>query len=296
MLKHHKSLLIGVCLLLVLPLAACTNKNKTKPNKINVVTSVNFYSDVAKKVGGNHVKVQSIINSNVDPHDFEPTINDSKKVNEANVVIDNGVGYDDWMNNILASANTKHIKNITVATLLHASDGSNEHLWYNPATMPKLADKLAQVYSKQDPKHERQYEANAKQYQKDWQPIQKLLNTIKQNSHDASVAVSEPVFNYSLQAMGYKVIDPDFANSVDKGVDPSVQDISQLQNQIKHHQITFFVNNTQSYDPVVTNMVKLAKQNHIPIVNVTETQPKGKTYLQWMTDEYQQVLKIQQKQ
>lgn len=294
LLKHAKIILFGLVLLLSLSLTACTNQNsRPKQNKIKVVSSVNFYKDVAQQVGGNHVQVSSIINSNVDPHDFEPTINDSKKVDQANVVIENGLGYDDWMTKILNSTNINKLNVINVQKLLHKHNGDNEHLWYNPKTMPKLAKQLADSYAKQDPSHRKQYQINAQIYQKKWQPINNLISQIKQHSQHKLVAVSEPVFNYSLQAMGYRISDSAFANSVDKGVDPSVHDISKLQNQIKHHQIAFFVNNTQASDPVVSNMVKLAKQNQIPIVNVTETQPQNKTYLQWIEAEYQQVLKIE---
>lgn len=104
---------------MLIPLSACNKNSNTKPNKINVVSSVNFYGDVAKQVGGKHVKVASIINSNVDPHDFEPTINDAKKVDKADVVIANGICYDDWMTNLIKNSNDKKQTDIDVGTLMH---------------------------------------------------------------------------------------------------------------------------------------------------------------------------------
>ncbi|MFT9287641.1 MAG: metal ABC transporter substrate-binding protein, partial [Liquorilactobacillus nagelii] len=54
--------------------------------------------------------------------------------------------------------------------------------------------------------------------------------------------------------------------------------------------------NTQATDKTVGNLVKLAKQNNVPVLQVTETMPKGKNYKQWMMSQYQQLEKIQQQE
>lgn len=292
--KNKKKLITAAaCCLMLIPLSACNKNSNTKPNKINVVSSVNFYGDVAKQVGGKHVKVASIINSNVDPHDFEPTINDAKKVDKADVVIANGICYDDWMTNLIKNSNDKKQTDIDVGTLMHKKNGDNEHIWYDPQTMDKLANKLAAVYSKKRPQDKKLYYHNANFYRQKWSKTTALIKQIKKYSHGKYVAVSEPVFDYSLISMGYKISDNGFANAIEKGVDPSATDITHLQSYITHHKIAFFVNNIQASDPVVAGMVDLAKKNHVPIVNVSETKPPHKNYIQWMTGQYRQVLHAQ---
>ena len=108
------------------------------------------------------------------------------------------------------------------------------------------------------------------------------------------MAVSEPVFDYALNNLGYRVMDQHFEKAVEDGSDPSPKDINEIQQAIKNHQIAFFVNNSQASDSVVKNLVKLAHQNNVPVLNVTETKPKGKTYTQWMIDQYKALAKIQQ--
>lgn len=120
-----------------------------------------------------------------------------------------------------------------------------------------------------------------------------MISEIKENSDNKPVDVSEPVFDYALADMGYKVNNQHFSESVEKGTDPSPSDIKSMQDDIKNRKIAFFVENTQATDKVVANLVKLCKEHNVPVVKVTETLPKDKNYHQWMKSQYQQVLDIQ---
>lgn len=266
---------------------------------IRVVTGMNFYGEVAKQVAGAHGKVTSFIdNPSVDPHDYQPGTKQAQEVGRANVVIENGLGYDSWMNKLVKSSSSNDVRVINVSKLAGKRDGDNEHLWYQPAAVKKLANDLATQFGQIDPKHKADYQRNARKYLASLKPLDQEIAKIKRqvNPTNNRVAVSEPVFDYALTNLGYQVMDKHFAKAVEDGSDPSPSDISELQNAIRNHQIAFFVNNSQSSNSVVKNMVKLARQNNVPVLNVTETKPKGKTYVQWMTDQYEALAKIQQAQ
>ena len=83
--------------------------------------------------------------------------------------------------------------------------------------------------------------------------------------------------------------------AIEDGNDPSPKDIQQLQQDIQEHRIAFFVNNKQSQSKTIDNLVALAKENHVPVLNVTESQPNGKTYRQWMLGQYRQLYRILQR-
>lgn len=104
--------------------------------------------------------------------------------------------------------------------------------------------------------------------------------------------MSELVFDYALKAVGFTVADTDFEKDTENGVDPSPATIKKLQKNIKEHDISLFVFNKQVDSKVVNNLVKLAKKNDIPILPVTETLPKEKTYKSWMLSQYKQLHKI----
>lgn len=291
--KKHLGIWIFVLAIAVVIfiLTGCSSRSQqTQSGKINVVSSLDFYGEAAKEVLGDHGHVTTLINSpSVDPHDFEPTTNDAKLVTKANVTIANGLGYDDWMKR-LTSSGSSQTKNIMVGEdVMHKKDGDNEHIWYNPQTMDKLVAKLAATYSQLDPQHKSQYYANAHKYQQKLKKITQLISRVKQKVSGKKVDVSEPVFDYGLEALDVKINDQHFENAIEKGVDPAPADIKCIQEDINRKRIAFFVDNKQVSSPTVTELVNLAKQKGVPVLKVTETLPKGQTYIQWMTSQYQQL-------
>lgn len=278
---------------ILLIITGCSSKTNNPKKSINVTTSLNFYGEVAKDVLGNHGSVTSIINSpNVDPHDFEPKSSDAKDISKTNIMVYNGLGYDSWAENL--TSNNKNIKNINVGKLMNKSSSDNPHIWYNIDTMKKLAYKLAKQFGQLQPQNKKAFEQNAKNYVKKLQPVEHKIDNIKKSKINKPVAVSEPVFDYSLDKLGYSVADKSFEEAIEKGNDPAPADIRQLQNDIKNHKLAFFVVNKQVNSKIVTNLTNLAKNNHLRIVYVTETKPENmKNYIKWMDSQYDEVLKIQ---
>ena len=286
--KLRNFLLFASALLACFSFSSLKNTVQAASDQINVVSTLDFYGEVADAVLGDHGNVTSLItSSSVDPHDFEPTTKTAKTVAKADLVIYNGAGYDDWVTKL----NPK--KTLSVASLMNVKDGDNEHVWYDPETMSKLADRLVTEFSKLQPENKATFKKNAAKYKKSLTKLTTLLDKIKKNSNNQKVAVSEPVFDYSLQKMGYKISNTHFAQATEEGSDPSYSDIRKLQNDIKNKKIAFFVQNTQSDSSVIKNIVKLCKKYGVPVVKVTETLPKGKTYVTWLQSEYQAVLKAQ---
>lgn len=298
----HFGRIIGLTLLAAIAaivMTACGTKkagpSTTSSKPIHVAASVDFYGQVAQAVLGDHGTVSSIINSpSVDPHDFEPTTKDGQTVSKANVVLANGIGYDNWMTKLAKSnGNGKQTVVKVGENVLDKHVGDNEHVWYQPATMPKLANYLADKFGKIAPKYKKDYQRNAQRYIKTLQPLQTEIDQLKAKSNGQKVDVSEPVFDYALDALGYQRNNHKFELAVENGTDPSPKEIRSMETDIKQHKIAFFVNNSQASDKTVSAMVALAKKNQVPVLNVTETLPKGKTYEAWMMDQYQALAKIQ---
>lgn len=268
------------------------NDQKDK-DQIQVVASVDFYGEAAKAVLGNHGKVTSIIdNPNLDPHDYEPTAKVAKNVAKSDLVLYNGIGYDSWMKKLAKNGKVKQVR--VGEDILNKKDGDNPHLWYSTKTMPAVANYLAEEFGKIEPSHKKEFEANAKKYIASLKPIQTTVDELKANSDNKLADVSEPVFDYSLQELGYRKNNNHFSKSVEDGTDPSPKDIKAMQDDIKSKKISFFVQNTQATDKTVDSLVSLAKENDVPVLKVTETMPKGQNYKQWMLSQYNQLKKIQE--
>lgn len=281
---------------LVLVLAMTTKANQQRSSRpIRVVTSLNFYGEAAEKVAGKYGSVESIIdNDSVDPHDYQPGTQQAKQVSAANLVITNGLGYDQWLNQLIVAAHP-NVHQINVATQVAGKKaGDNEHVWYQPGVMAKLTRQLAQEYSRIDPQHAEYYHDNARAYVKQLDQIeQQVAQLQQQQSGSRLVDVSEPVFDYALTGLGYRINDAHFEKAVEDGDDPSPKDIQEIRDDIMHHRIAFFVVNQQSEDRIVTNLVNLAKRHGVPVLKVTEEKPNGQTYVNWMLDQYRQLERIQ---
>jgi zinc/manganese transport system substrate-binding protein len=209
-------------------------------------------------------------------------------VADAQVVVYTGIGYDDWMAKFLQADSQNKLTVAVGSDLLGKTAGDNPHVWYNPSSMQLLAHKLADDYSQLDPDNAQEYQNRANDYSASLAPLLNRVSGLRQ-LNSVTIDVSEPVFNYMAEALNIDVNDPEFAKAVEEGNDPSAMDMATVQNDIKNKNIKFFVYNTQTDMPTVANMVKLAEDNGVPVVRVTETEPTGKNYMQWMNDQLDQV-------
>ena len=278
--------------LLAVVLSGCSN-NKKESSGIKIVTTTNVYSDIAQNIVGKYGTAIAIIQkSSVDPHDFEPTTADAKNLSSANIVVSNGLGYDEWMNKLASSVDKKPL--LVGEDLMGLKKGDNPHIWHNLSMPTKYVNYLVKRLSKLDKKHAKYFKKNGQEYLAKINKIKKLAQSID-GKNKKPVFVSEPVFDYALQEAGYKIGDKDFEEAVENETDPSPKMVNKMINKIKEKKIAFFVNNTQASSSTVNTFVKLAKKNNIPVLNVRETIPDQITYLKWMQDNYQKLAQISKK-
>ena len=270
------------------------NSPKQNTTKINIVASTDLYAELAQTVVGTHGTATAIIKDpNVSPEDYEPTTEVAKKVSGADIALANGLGYDAWLNKLAKAS--KHTQLIRIGeNVLKEKSGVNPHLWNSPETMTKTAQYLADKLSKQDPSHKKDYQANAKKYITSLKPVTDLVDQLKKHTNNQSVAQTEPVFEYMLTALGYKVMDTDFSEAIEEGNDPSPATLTNLRSAITNHKIAFLVNNKQTTSSTVSTIVNLAKDNNVPVINVTETIPRNENYVSWKLAELKQIQKITQ--
>ena len=284
--------IMGLVTLLSLITVGCSNKQNStsQSNKISIVTTTNVYSDIAKNIVGKYGTATAIIDkSSVDPHDFDPTTADAKKVAQANIIVANGLGYDSWMNKLAKSVDKKPV--LVGEDLMGLKSGDNPHIWYNLDMPTKYVEYLVKRLSKLDKKHAAYFKENGEKY---LAKIDKIKQLAQANKGDQKpVFVSEPVFDYALQEAGYKIGDKEFEEAIENGTDPSPKTINEMNNSIKQKKIAFFVNNTQASSSTVKSFIKLAKKNNVPVLNVRETIPNNTTYLAWMKENYQKLADIQ---
>jgi zinc/manganese transport system substrate-binding protein len=257
--------------------------------KITAIGAENEYASVIAQVGGKYVNAQAIMsNPNTDPHTFEASPAVAREVTGAKLVVQNGVGYDTFMSTIENASPSSSRKVINVQQLLGLPDStSNPHLWYNPATMPKVASAIATDLGQVDPAHASYYKANATSFVASLGAWTKAIAAFKAAYPGTPVATTEPVADYMLQAAGTDNLTPwTFQADIMNGTDPSPQDVAIQKSLFTQHKVKVFLYNQQVTDSLTQSYINLAHANGIPVVGVYETMPTpGYTYQSWMLAE-----------
>jgi zinc/manganese transport system substrate-binding protein len=278
--------------------SACSSAGSSTADPSGTVVAVgaeNEYANVIGQIGGKYVRVTAIeSNPNTDPHTFEASPSVAQAVSTAQLIVQNGIGYDTYMNKIESASPSSTRKVIVVQNLLGLPDSTpNPHLWYSPSTMPAVAKAVASDLGQLQPAHAAYFDANMRTFDNSLQPWYQAIAQFKAAYPGTPVAVTEPVGDYMLQAAGTNILTP-FVLQADimNGVDPSPQDIALENSFFTDHKIKVFVYNQQVTDSLTESFLKLASSNGIPVVGVYETMPvPGYDYQSWMLAEVQALKK-----
>ena len=252
--------------------------------RLNVVAAENFYGDVAKQVGGDYVDVTSVLsNPDQDPHLFEASPKTARALQHAALVVYNGADYDPWMDKLLAASPNAKRTVIAAASLVGAKSGDNPHLWYKPQTMPAVARAVSSALSAADPAHKPQYEANLARFIQSLAPMEARIEQLHKSYAGAPVTATEPVAGYLCDALGLTMRNARFQLSVMNDTEPAPSDIVGFERDLRGKRVRVLVYNAQAASNLTARMLAMARQAKVPTVSVTETQPAGKTYQQWMS-------------
>jgi zinc/manganese transport system substrate-binding protein len=269
---------LAIASAVVLPARAAT--------PVPVVAAENFYGDIAKAVGGSHVSVTSIMsNPDEDPHLFEASPSVARNLSAARLVVYNGVDYDPWVAKLLDAASSPDRVAIVAGDIVGHKVGDNPHLWYDPATMPAVAAAIAARLAAIDPANAADYQANLARLDVDLKKVADKATAIKAKFGGAAVTATEPVYGYMATALGLQMRNESFQLSVMNDTEPSARDTAAMESDLKGRKVKVFFYNSQVTDPLTSRLLAIANKAGVPVVGVTETEPKGKSFSAWMLSE-----------
>jgi zinc/manganese transport system substrate-binding protein len=277
-------------LTLVLLLSGCSGvASNDADGKIAAVGAENEYANVIAQVGGPYVRVAAIeSNPNTDPHTFEASPSVAQQISGAQLVVQNGLGYDTYMNKIESASPSSSRKVIDVQKLLGLPDSTpNPHLWYDPATMPSVANEVAAALSAIAPAHSAYFQAAARRFDASLAPWRGALAELRTRFPGAPVATTEPVGDYMLEAAGAHNLTP-FTMQADvmNGVDLAPQDVTLQHDLLTQHRAHVLLYNQQVVDSTTESFLADARAAGVPVVGVYETMPTpGYDYQSWMLAE-----------
>jgi zinc/manganese transport system substrate-binding protein len=246
------------------------------------------YADLIEQIGGQHVDVRAILdNPNVDPHSFEASPSVAKELSQAQLVVQNGMGYDGFMDKLEAANGNKGQQVISAQSVLDLPDGTpNPHLWFDPDHMRSVAGAIAARLSGIDPTHAGDYAKNLAAFREKMTAVTQAVQAFATRHRGAKVAVSEPVADYLLQALQLDVASPwPLQLAIMNGYDPSAQDLASQSELLRNKQVKAYVYNKQVSNSSTSRSLGQAKAAGVPIVAVYEIMPAGYSYEQWMMAE-----------
>jgi len=255
---------------------------------VNVVAGENFWGSIAAQLGGDKVHVTSIVSDpNVDPHEYESSPASARLLANANYVILNGAGYDDWANKLLSAQPEEGREIFTVATLLGKKGGDNPHFWYNPADVFAVMNQITVDYKALDPGAAPYFASQNTAVQQAFAPYRQRLAYIQRHFANTPVAATESIFQYMAQYLHLDLVTPyAFMEAVAEGNDPPASSEATFVNQIRSRSFRVLVSNVQTVTPLTTTVKEQTAQQDIPVIGVSETiQPPMATFQQWMDAE-----------
>ncbi len=321
--RKGRAFVLGTASVAVLGLAACGSSEEGAGESgaavsgvLNVVAVTNVYGDIAAQVGGDAVEVTSIIDSaSQDPHSFEADTRTQLAVSKADLVIQNGGHYDEFMDQLLQTSgesatvinavevsgleehaeDEEHAEEESAAAESHAEEEEhaeeehahehgefNEHVWYDLESMQKVADQIAADLGRARPEKAAEFTANAKAFSTELDGVIELQEAAAAEHQGEGAAITEPVPLYLLDHMGLVNKTPEASARPSKRAATCPSRCSTRRSR-SSPAATSRCSSTTSRPPAETEKVLAqAEKDGVPTVAVTETLPEGQNYVGWM--------------
>ncbi|CAN5116906.1 zinc ABC transporter substrate-binding protein [soil metagenome] len=271
--------LLPVVAVTALALAGCS-ATPAEDGLVHIVASTSAYGDLASSIAGDHASVTAFIDGpDVDPHSFEASARDQLAISQADLIIENGGGYDPFMGPLVEAAGTS--APVIDAFETSGLPGPNEHVWYSFPAMTALVGTIATQLAEIDPDNAAEYAANRDALASRIADLEKRANNM---ATEGDVAVTEPVPVYLLGAVGLTNATPaDFTEAIEEGNDVPPLALRDTLDLLTSTSVRLLAYNSQTASPETERVRQAAEDAGVPVVEFTENLPAGADYVSWMT-------------
>jgi zinc/manganese transport system substrate-binding protein len=257
-----------------------------------VLAVENFYGSLVQQLAGQCAYVTTILTDpEADPHEFQPSANDIRAFSGAVLVIENGLGYDDFADKAIATMSKKP-QLLKAGQVVGLSVGANPHVWYSAAYVDQIKAAILATLKQVNPDASAYYDNQAAWLDQAFGSYRQLINQIAAQYNGTPIASTESIFVDMAYTTGLNLISPPtFMRALSEGTDPTARDVATFQNQLKNHQVKVLVYNVQTITTTTEQLKNLARDNNIPVVGVSETLPLGaSTFQGWQAGQLRLLL------
>lgn len=278
-----------------LGLAACgpaAARQAPDDGRIQVVTSTDVWGSIVRAVGGRPVSITELIEgSGADPHGYRATALDAAEVSEADLVVYNGGGYDPFMPRLLAATEKPRPPRPHSVAAVEASGRAtgNEHVWYDPASVARVAFAVADALGELRPAAAQTFRANAAALETKLHSLSGRIAAIAAEHAGTKVLTTSPLAHYLVSSAGlHSVTPPQFTEAVEEGTGIPILAQHHVKELLTRGKVDVMVENAQTVTPVIEKLDEIAGERNVPVVGLRETLPEGSHgYVAWMTGQVQ---------
>ncbi len=251
---------------------------------VSVVATIGPWGSIAEELAGDCAHVTTIVDgSRGDPHDVEPTPADRAAIEDADVVITNGLGYDAWADDALAAASSKPAV-VVAGEVTGQETGANPHAWYDPTIVREAAVAITQALQEASPTEaEEYYTSRFQTWEQSLAPYDAAIERVRTGAAGRPYAATEPVFDPMAAALGLLDVTPSgFSKSVSNGAEPSPGDVAAFDAVLSGGKAAVLIDNSQTDSAMARQLATRAAGSGVPAVEVTETAPASATsFVAW---------------
>ena len=251
---------------------------------VSVVATIGPWGSIAEELAGDCAHVTTIVDgSRGDPHDVEPTPADRAAIEDADVVITNGLGYDAWADDALAAASSEPAV-VVAGEVTGQETGANPHAWYDPAIVREAATAITQALQEASPTEaEEYYTSRFQTWEQSLAPYDAAIERVRTGAAGRPYAATEPVFDPMAAALGLLDVTPSgFSKSVSNGAEPSPGDVAAFDAVLSGGKAAVLIDNSQTDSAMARQLATRATGSSVPVVEVTETAPASATsFVAW---------------
>jgi len=266
---------------------------------VKVLATTNVWGDIAKQLGGDWVEVTVILDDPMqDPHSYEASARDQLAVNDAELIVMNGGGYDEFMHVLIESADSAKLvveavpeAESTGDSDVHAHSHENEHVWYDFHSVDEFSQNFVAAITDLRPESFTDVNSNYDAFKIELDNLETRLEGLAGHSLGLGVLATEGVGNLLLEHAGFENLTPEaLADAIEEETEVPPSALAKAETLIKNNLVAILVTNAQVEDQVSERLRKLAETEGVPVVQLSELIPDaGMNYFDWMNQVLDQV-------
>lgn len=279
---------------LAIGLSGCssTDSADTRPS---IVATTSVWADVASQIAGDKFQVIALIEKPTqDPHSFEASARDQLAVSESSIFIMNGGGYDEFATKLASASNVVPFDVYESHEAAHADEHAGEtkdehahghdgsdHIWYDLHVVEATAFELSKKMAALQPENKNFFDEN---YTKFATSIEELEERAAKITTKLSYFEAHPLAALLFQELGFENLTPEgFAEAEEAELEPSPLIMNDAKELIGGKKVDFVAINRQASSTSLEQLINVAEENMVPVLNFDELLPEGSNYQDWMS-------------